>query len=102
MSDTKISAFQFSIGLNDKDTKVQKVATLEAYKVVENIISRHETGATITEGRGCWERIWENTLVMVIDGIDRAKALAICEDIKTALNQEAIRLEEIHSTVDYV
>ena len=42
--------YVLSMGLNDKDTKSQKINTLEAYKMVENVIkSLQFEGATIYE-----------------------------------------------------
>lgn len=42
------------LGLNDKDTKVQKIATVEAYKVAMNILSQFVEGATIFEANGIY------------------------------------------------
>ena len=39
--------FTLYLGLNDKDTKSQKIATVEAYKIVENLLKADFDGATI-------------------------------------------------------
>lgn len=40
------------LGLNDKDSKVQKISTLEAYKVVSNLIAtKEDTGRASGVGR---------------------------------------------------
>ena len=48
--------YVLSMGLNDKDTKTQKIQTLEAYKMVENVIkSLQFEGATIYESKGLYK-----------------------------------------------
>ena len=41
--------FTLYLGLNDKDTKTQLVSTLEAYKVVTNVLKTYTDGATVFE-----------------------------------------------------
>ena len=43
------------IGLNDKDTKTQLVNTLEAYKMIMNVIKNYTDGATIYEAFGYYK-----------------------------------------------
>ena len=93
-STNTIIRFDFGIGLNDKDTHHQRIQTVEAYKVVENVVSTYTDGATIYQSRGFYKGEWEESLQMTIFGIDRATALAICEDLKRILNQERIALGE--------
>lgn len=47
--------FILYVGLNDKDTKTQKISTLEAYKIVNNIIMKYTDGATIYEANGLYK-----------------------------------------------
>ena len=48
--------YQLYLGLNDKDTKLQKIDTIEAYKMVENILLNNEiTGYTIYQARGVFK-----------------------------------------------
>ena len=59
--------FILYLGLNDKDTKKQEIATLEAYKIVNNIINNYCEGATIYECQGIYkhdngEIVFEKTL----------------------------------------
>lgn len=43
------------MGLNDKDAKVQVISTIEAYKVVSNIIAKDFGGGTIFEAQGIYK-----------------------------------------------
>jgi hypothetical protein len=47
--------FTLYVGLNDKDTKTQLVSTLEAYKVINNVLLQYVDGATIFEARGIYK-----------------------------------------------
>lgn len=47
--------FTLYLGLNDKDTKSQKIATVEAYKIVENLLKADFDGATIFEATGLYK-----------------------------------------------
>ena len=95
----------FYIGLNDRDTKVQKISTLEAYKVIENTVCEFFGGATILEAKGVYTHN-DNTANVV-----REKSFAVevidfgqnenfdnsvkefCRVIKIALNQESIAVQ---------
>jgi len=87
------------IGLNDKKTKRQEITTLDAYKVVANIFRVTTGGATITEAVGVYtydngEIGIEPSLRCEIFGADLESVCAAILQIKTALNQEKIALEE--------
>ena len=80
------------IGLNDKDSKVQEINTLDAYKIVGRLVG----DCTIKEARGLYThkdgtQFLETTLIVEI--IDFAGTLNVCplvQTLKTALNQESI------------
>ena len=88
------------IGLNDKDTKLQEVNTLDAYKMVSNVIG---VGCTITEGRGIYKHD-DGTVVsevsLVVELLDFENTLtrewvkSKVEQIKTILNQESVAVQE--------
>ena len=90
------------VGLLDKDSKMQEVNTLDAFKVASNIFAQTTGGATITEGRGVYTHndgtvVIEPTLVCTIYGAD-LKAVKLAADmIKTVLNQESVAIEEMES-----
>ena len=43
------------LGLNDKDTKKQEIATIEAYKITTNLLTSYTDGATIFEANGIYK-----------------------------------------------
>ena len=59
--------FTLYMGLNDKDLKVQVISTIEAYKVVSNILAKDFGGGTIFEAQGVYTHdngaiVFEKTL----------------------------------------
>ncbi len=92
------------LGLNDKDSKVQKIDTLEAYKIVENILKAKHDGGTIYQAKGIYkhdngEFVIETTLRIEILFSDRKTVLETIKDLKTIFNQEsiALQIEQIES-----
>lgn len=86
------------VGLNDKDTKTQKISTLEAYKIVNNILLEYTDGATIYEASGIYKHddgtiVIEKTLRIELMFIDREIVGKIIELLKKVLNQESIVLQ---------
>ena len=100
-----IEKYTLYIGLNDKDTKTQKVSTLEAYKVLENLLLNYNVvGATIFEAKGLYKHdngdyVIENTLRVEIMFVEKAIIKKIVENAKTILNQEsiAVQFEKVES-----
>ena len=91
--------FTLYLGLNDKDTKTQKIGTLEAYKVCMNLLSRYTDGGTIFEADGFYRHedgtlTVEKTLRIELLFIDRATAMSICRELKAVFNQESIAMQE--------
>jgi hypothetical protein len=96
--------FTLSIGLNDKDTKVQKISTIEAYKTIENVIVEKLGGGSIFEGRGIYKHddgqiVIENSLMVQLYDCPQSSVLEVSNILKAALNQESIILtsEEVNS-----
>lgn len=92
----------FFVGLNDKDTHVQSIPTLEASRIVERVFLAHNCdGATISSGRGIYrhesgEVVVEETLIVQVfefEGCESVDVRGICTDLKMALNQESIAVE---------
>ena len=85
-----------NVGLNDKDSKIQKITTLEAYKMTENILLNNGlTGYTIYEGKGLYRHedgsiVRENTLIIEILFTDDKTINNIISILKQVLNQESI------------
>ena len=93
------------VGLNDKDTRVQRISTIEAYKVVENLLKAHDfDGATIFESVGlykhaCGEYTTEKSLRIELLFCTKEQVMPLCTALKQALNQEsiAVQCEQIES-----
>lgn len=91
----------FYIGLNDKDAKVQLIDSITASHIVENVFAKHEVdGATTSFARGIYKHndgtvVTEETiLVQVFEFGEPIDVAAICDDLKTFLNQESIAVEK--------
>lgn len=86
------------IGLNDKDTKKQEIETIEAFKIVSNLISTLCNGGTIYSAQGIYkhengEIVIENTLRVELIEIDPAALKRLADTIKQVLNQESIIIQ---------
>lgn len=97
-----MTTYVLYLGLNDKKTKQQKIDTIEAYKITQNIILSYTGGATIYNAKGIYTHkdgsvIIENTLriELAYTDIDTVKAIAM--DLKKAFNQESVLLDQIES-----
>ena len=91
--------FTLYLGLNDKDTKQQKIAILEAYKIAMNIILKYTDGATIFEASGYYKHdngsiTIEKTLRIELLFIEKSTVLVIIDTLKNVFNQESVILQE--------
>lgn len=87
------------VGLNDKDTKTQKINTLEAFKIVNNILLQYTDGATIFEASGIYRHndgsfTIEKTLRIELLFTDDESIKKICDQLKIILNQESIAIQK--------
>ncbi len=100
------------VGLNDRESKLQEISTLEAAKFVQREICNWFDGGTVSEAVGVYRHcdgsnavVVENTLKVEIlfFGLSkqeaRAAVLPFISDVKRFLNQEsvALQLEEVES-----
>lgn len=87
------------IGLNDKDTKQQKIAIVEAYKILYNILRAvGYEGATISEATGFYTHengaiVIEKSLRVEVLFADDKKTDDLIQQLKIVLNQESIALQ---------
>lgn len=90
----------FYIGLNDKDTKTQKVTVEKAMDIVEETFDKYsEYGATIYHCKGIYkhvngEKVREKTIAAFVLDLDEGAKKSIVETIKKELNQESILVTE--------
>ena len=95
--------FTLYLGLNDKDTKTQLVSTLEAYKVVTNVLKTYTDGATVFEANGIYKHddgtiIVEKTLRIELLFVNKSTVKEIVNTLKKMLNQESIAVQ--HEVVE--
>lgn len=92
----KEKKYILNVGLNDKDTKQQKIDSIEAYKVVENLLLNNGiSGYTIYQGLGLYkhdngEITRENTLIIELMFVSADVVDKIIELLKQVLNQESV------------
>lgn len=91
--------FTLYLGLNDKDTKVQKISTLEAYKIVSNILMKSFDGATIYEATGIYKHgdgtfVRENTLRIELLFAEETRVRELVDTLKVVFNQESIAVQK--------
>lgn len=96
----QFTSYTLMIGLNDKDTKTQQISTLDAYKVVANLMAMD---CTITEGKGVYTHkngqiTFETSLIVeVIDfegTLEMDTLMDKVEQVKLALNQESVAIKK--------
>ena len=91
--------FTLYLGLNDKDLKVQKISTLEAFKIVSNIIASRFDGGTIFEADGVYKHengayVIEKTLRIELLFVERPAVVEFVKVLKEIFNQESIAVQE--------
>ena len=85
--------------LNDKKTKIQEISTLQAYKIITNVIVANKVdGFTILEANGYYVHSdktisIEKSLKIEFLFIDIDVIKNIIKDLKRILNQESIILQ---------
>lgn len=100
--------YNLLIGLNDKDKLVQVIDTLNAYKVVNNILTNNGVnGYSIMEQLGYFtnekkETTIEKSLSVMIISDTELDLTNIIKQIKTTLNQESIGLITSNVNVNWV
>lgn len=103
----KEKKYILNVGLNDKDTKQQKIDSIEAYKVVENLLLNNGiSGYTIYQGLGLYkhdngEITRENTLIIELMFVSNDVVDKIIELLKQVLNQESILKQVQEITISF-
>lgn len=87
------------MGLNDKETKCQKVSTVEAYKIVSNLIANRFDGGTIFEAQGIYKHengtiVTETTLRIELLFAETKDVREFVDLLKEMFNQESIAVQE--------
>jgi hypothetical protein len=95
-----MTRYTISVGLFDKDTHMQEISTIDAYKIMTRLVMKHSDGGTITEGTGLYTHkdgsvVIEPTLIVSLLFVDRETILILIDEIKNLFNQETVALEEM-------
>ena len=103
----KQKKYILNVGLNDKDTKIQKIDSIEAYKIVENtLLNNGLDGYTIYQGKGLYkhdngEITQENTLIIEVLFAEDKIINSIITILKQVLNQESILKQVQDITISF-
>ena len=87
------------LGLNDKDTKTQKIGLLDAYKIaMQLIVANGYEGGTISDSTGFYTHqdgtlTIEKSLRIEILFADDRKTTALINDLKRVFNQESVAFQ---------
>ena len=103
-----IIKYNIYIGLNDKDSKKQEVSTRRAKQEVIKILNNNNiTGLTMYEVMGVFKHedgtiTFEKSLKVELMEVKKEDVLKSIEELKKALNQESILLEEEKKEVNFI
>ena len=104
-----MTRYTLTIGLFDKDTKKQKISSDIAIRIVSDIIVNTIGYGTVYQGNGIYTHnngssVIEPSIVFFVDGEkdlkDKVKTLAW--QIKKALNQESVMMEETTVKMEFI
>lgn len=93
-----ITKFTLFVGLNDKDSKQQEINTVDAYKIISNMITAAFDGGTISEATGIYKHqdgtfTTETTLRIEILFVSTEQIKPFVAELKKVLNQETIAIQ---------
>lgn len=94
-----VNNYKLYVGLNDKDTYVQIMATDKAENRIRNIVSEIVGGATFSNKQGYWvdelgNPTIENTIEILISNSSDEIVEIICKKLNAELNQNCIMVEK--------
>lgn len=100
--------YNIYIGLNDRDSKKQEVSTRRAKeKTIKILNANNITGLTMYEVMGVFKHedgatTFEKSLKVELLEVEEEEVLKSIEELKTALNQECILLEEEEKKISFI
>lgn len=103
-----IIKYNIYIGLNDKDSKKQEVSTRRAKEEIIKILNNNNIiGLTMYEVTGVFKHdngfiTFEKSLKVELLEVKKEDVLKSIEELKKALNQESIMLEEEEKKVNFI
>ena len=103
-----IIKYNIYIGLNDKDSKKQEVSTRRAREEVIKILNANNIiGLTMYEVTGVFkhdtgEVVFEKSLKVELLEVKKEDVLKSIQELKKALNQESILIEEKEKKISFI
>lgn len=104
-----MTRYTLTIGLFDKDTKRQKISTDIAIRIVSDLVVNVIGYGTIHNGNGIYTHnngsiVIEPSIVFFVDGENdlKNKVKTLAWQIKKALNQESVMLEETAVKMEFI
>lgn len=104
-----MTRYTLTIGLFDKDTKRQKISTDIAIRIVSDLVVNVIGYGTIHTGNGIYTHaagavVIEPSIIFFVDGEKdlKNKVKTLAWQIKKALNQESIMLEETAVKMEFI
>ena len=103
-----IIKYNIYIGLNDKDSKKQEISTERAKEEVIKILNNNNiNGLTMYKVDGVFkhetgEVVFEKSLKVELMEVKKEDVLKSINELKKALNQESILLEEEEKKVNFI
>ena len=101
-----MTMYQISLGLNDKDKKVQLVETSKALEITKGIALEYFNGVTIYQCNGGYthengQKVDENSIriEVVYTNIEAVKSFV--ENIKNVFNQESVLVNIIDASINF-
>ena len=101
------------LGLNDKDTKIQKIATSRAAAILSDILCRRFAGATVINAAGVYthdagEQVQEASFVIILYFVNELQVKEFASLLCRTFNQESVTIEKVrrgwfgdHLTVEF-
>lgn len=104
-----MTRYTLTIGLFDKDTKRQKISSDLALKIVSDLVVQTVGYGTVYTGNGIYTHVngsivIEPSIVFFVDGENdlKNKVKTLAWNIKKALNQESVMLEETAVKMEFI
>ena len=104
-----MTRYTLTIGLFDKDTKKQKISSDMALRIISDLVVQTVGYGTIHNGNGIYTHnngsiVIEPSIVFFVDGENdlKNKVKTLAWQIKKALNQESVMLEETAVKMEFI
>ena len=94
------------LGLNDKDSKRQKISTRRAARILSGLLCERFAGATVTACKGIYKhangrQVRENSFSILLYYVDLATVYSFADELKRVFNQESILIDFGPASVEF-